>query len=107
MTIIPVNEDHFTVQWDVSASYNTPLLTDQKLEFLDGDSTAGTIDVGLPPPVNNKFSVIVPIESLLENKSLTARVHLIGPGGTTLSPSSEPFILISAPINIAAPIIVI
>lgn len=107
MTIIPATATSFKVQFDASVSYGTPALTDQKLEFLDGSSVVRTDNIGLPPPANGKIIVTCQVTGLPENKSLTVRVKLIGPGGDTLSPGSDTFMFISAPVNISAPIIVV
>ena len=107
MVIIPGSAVSFGVQFNASASQGTPALDSYALQFFDGPTSIDIRNVGLPTPVAGVIKVTTPTAGLPRNKSLTVLIQLIGVGGTTLSPLSDPFVFVDAPINIAAPIILV
>lgn len=86
-----------------------PLVTNYQLDVMIGNSTgalAFSFNLLKPAPVGGTITVLIPgFATMMSNTSMVATVATVGPGGTTKSAVSNPFIRLTDPAGSGTPII--
>lgn len=96
-----------TAIFSPSTDHNTnvpgvgPLVTNYQLDVMIGNSTgalAFSFNLQKPTPVSGNITVNIPgFATMASNTTMVATVSAVGPGGTTKSNVSNPFIKLTAP----------
>ena len=88
----------FTASADHSTAAAGVNLVDKYILLIyDGTTQVNLVDLGKPVPILNDITVNLTSTGLPKNKALLAYIDTTGPGGTTRSTASNPFVFLGPP----------